>query len=36
MMVKGLGNDDKAYEIIYNSEVLGDFIMEDKYNAIHI
>lgn len=33
-MVKNLGNDDRAYKVIFNSEVLDDSVMEERYKSI--
>lgn len=28
-LAKKLGNEEEAYRIVFNSEVLGDYVMED-------
>lgn len=30
-LAKKLGNEEEAYRIVFNSEVLGDSIMEEQY-----
>ena len=30
-LAKKLGNEEDAYRIVFNSEVLGDSIMEEQY-----
>lgn len=30
-LTKKLGNEEEAYRIVFNSEILGDSIMEEEY-----